>query len=270
MGQNVVQGSALMGDFQTQADLVGIFAEDLLVRHNDETGGVAVGIVDPFFQNLQSVGLARIFAGDGIDSFDLFHLRAGQCQQAVFDGDHLLSHDVVFEFHQQIVDFIDNARRGIFNGKYGKIRTAFINGTHGIPEGFHMECIDILAKKFPHGCLGIGTFRTLIDHSGTLGLQFIHTDEGESAFTAMGCQQLVLELSAHGHDLFKQFLHAVAVEIIMGQCLDSGDLLLLSLFVKYFFAGLYFIFRHLSADIHALLIEIHDLPVNGVDLLSQL
>ena len=133
-----------------------------------------------------------------------------------------------------------------------------------------MECIDILAKKFPHGCLGIGTFRTLIDHSGTLGLQFIHTDEGESAFTAMGCQQLVLELSAHGHDLFKQFLHAVAVEIIMGQCLDSGDLLLLSLFVKYFFAGLYFIFRHLSADIHALLIEIHDLPVNGVDLLSQL
>ena len=45
MGQNVVQGSALMGDFQTQADLVGIFAEDLLVRHNDETGGVAVGIV---------------------------------------------------------------------------------------------------------------------------------------------------------------------------------------------------------------------------------
>ena len=30
-----------MGDFQTQADLVGIFAEDLLVRHNDETGGVA-------------------------------------------------------------------------------------------------------------------------------------------------------------------------------------------------------------------------------------
>ena len=44
----------------------------------------------------------------------------------------------------------------------------------------------------------------------------------------MGCQQLVLELSAHGHDLFKQFLHAVAVEIIMGQCLDSGDLLLLS------------------------------------------
>ena len=206
--------------------------------------------------------------GMGIDSFDLFHLRAGQCQQAVFDGDHLLSHDVVFEFHQQIVDFIDNARRGIFNGKYGKIRTAFINGTHGIPEGFHMECIDILAKKFPHGCLGIGTFRTLIDHSGTLGLQFIHTDEGESAFTAMDCQQLVLELSAHGHDLFKQFLHAVAVEIIMGQRLDSGDLLLLSLFVKYFFAGLYFIFRHLSADIHALLIEIHDLPVNGVDLLS--
>ena len=72
MGQNVVQGSALMGDFQTQADLVGIFAEDLLVRHNDETGGVAVGIVDPFFQNFQSVGLSCVFAGDGCLGFILF------------------------------------------------------------------------------------------------------------------------------------------------------------------------------------------------------
>ena len=36
MGQNVIQGSALVGDLQTQTDLVGIFAEDLLVRHNDK------------------------------------------------------------------------------------------------------------------------------------------------------------------------------------------------------------------------------------------
>ena len=64
MGQNVIQGSALVGNLQTQTDLVGIFTEDLLVRHNDKTGGIAVGIIDPFFQNFQSVGLSRIFAGD--------------------------------------------------------------------------------------------------------------------------------------------------------------------------------------------------------------
>ena len=51
---------------------------------------------------------------------------------------------------------------------------------------------------------------------------------------------------------------------------DTGDLLLFTLLVEYLFPRLYFIFRHLSADIHALLIKIHDLPVNGVDLLSQL
>lgn len=50
MGQNVIQGSALVGNLQAQTDLVGIFTEDLLVRHNDETGGIAVGIIDPFFR----------------------------------------------------------------------------------------------------------------------------------------------------------------------------------------------------------------------------
>ena len=60
----------------------------------------------------------------------------------------------------------------------------------------------------------------------------------------------------------------MAVEIVVGQCLDTGDLLLLTLLVEYLFPRLYFIFRHLSADIHALLIEIHDLSVDGVDLLS--
>ena len=60
----------------------------------------------------------------------------------------------------------------------------------------------------------------------------------------------------------------MAVEIVVGQCLDTGDLLLLTLLVEYFFPRLYFILRHLSADIHALLIEIYDLSVNGVDLLS--
>lgn len=65
MGQNVIQGSALVGNLQAQTDLVGIFTENLLVRHNDETGGIAVGIIDPFFQNFQSVGLSRVFAGDG-------------------------------------------------------------------------------------------------------------------------------------------------------------------------------------------------------------
>ena len=72
MGQNVIQGSALVGNLQAQTDLVGIFTEDLLVCHNDETGGIAVGIIDPFFQNFQSVGLSRIFAGDGCLGFILF------------------------------------------------------------------------------------------------------------------------------------------------------------------------------------------------------
>ena len=72
MGQNVIQGSALVGDLQAQTDLVGIFTEDFLVRHNDETGGIAVGIIDPFFQNFQSIGLSRVFAGNGCLGLVLF------------------------------------------------------------------------------------------------------------------------------------------------------------------------------------------------------
>ena len=124
--------------------------------------------------------------GMGIDSFDLFHLRPGQCQQTMLDGNDLLSYDIILEFYQQIIDLIHDSGGGILNGKYREICAAFINGTHGIPESFHMECIDILAKKFPHGCLGIGTFRTLIDHSGTVGFQFFHADKRKPSLTSVG------------------------------------------------------------------------------------
>lgn len=79
----MIQGSALVGDLQAQTDLVGIFTEDLLVRHNDETGRIAVGIIDPFFQNFQSVGLSRVFAGDSCLGFILF-LRYFNAAKALF------------------------------------------------------------------------------------------------------------------------------------------------------------------------------------------
>ena len=124
--------------------------------------------------------------GMGIDSFDLFHLRPGQCQQTMLDGNDLLSYDIILEFYQQIIDLIHDSGGGILNGKYCEIRTAFINSTHGIPESFHMEGIDIFPEKPAHGSLGIRPLRSLVDHSGTVGFQFFHADKRKPSFTSVG------------------------------------------------------------------------------------
>ena len=113
-----VQGSALMGDFQTQADLVGIFAEDLLVRHNDETGGVAVGIVDPFFQNLQSVGLTRIFAGDGRLGLILVLCHLQCCESVVLHADLLPV--MLGDVDQQDHEYYNKSPEIVFKGSCDK------------------------------------------------------------------------------------------------------------------------------------------------------
>ena len=79
--------------------------------------------------------------------------------------------------------------------------------------------------------------------------------------------QLILALSADRHDLLEQLPDSVPVERAVA---ERRKLFHFTVFVKNFFARLYLIFRHLSRDLHPLLIQRNDLLVNNINLISQL
>ena len=82
--------------------------------------------------------------------------------------------------------------------------------------------------------------------------------------------QLILALSADRHDLLKQLPDSVPVERAVAERRKRRKLFHFTVFVKNFFARLYLIFRHLSRDLHPLLIQRNDLLVNDINLISQL
>ena len=197
-----------MRQFKTNADLIGIFFKNLLIRHNDKPGGIVLFLIDALPQHRKPINLSRMPGSNGplapdtvlshlpcrkrvIGHTDLLpvlpcqipralHQRlgmgiygayllfpaAGHTQQAVLNADNLFPHNIMFKLHQQVIDFTHHAGRGILNGKYGKIRTAFINGAHGLPERVHMKAVNPFAKIRFHRRLGICAFRSLENHSG--------------------------------------------------------------------------------------------------------
>lgn len=82
--------------------------------------------------------------------------------------------------------------------------------------------------------------------------------------------QLILALSADRHDLLEQLPDSVPVERAVAERRKRRKLFHFTVFVKNFFARLYLIFRHLSRDLHPLLIQRNDLLVNDINLISQL
>ena len=204
----------------------------------------------------------------GIYCFDFGQIRSRQTKQTVFNFDNLLTDNIVFKFYQQIINLTDHTRCGIFNRQNSKIRTAFIDRTHRIPECLHMKTIDGFAEIFIHGSLRICTFRSLKYNSCLLRIQFIDTNERKFTKASFFCQHLILQLSAHGHDLLKQFFHTVAVKLVMCLGFHLSDLFFLTRSVKYLFSGFDLILCHLLADIHSFFIQIHDLSVDLINLIS--
>ena len=205
----------------------------------------------------------------GIDRSDVGELCAGHPKETVLYPDNLLSHNIIFVFLKQVVYFADNACCGVLDGKHRKISAALVYGAHGVPEGIHMEAVDLIPKILRHCRLGIGAVRSLEDHSRLPRLQFLHLYKRQPAKASRLCQKPVLQLPAHGHDLFKKLLDALSVKLVVGQRPDLLKLLRLALSVKNLFSGTDLVFRHLSADIHPFLVQFHDLRVYGIDLRSQ-
>ena len=215
----MIERSAPVRDLKADADLGRILSENLLVRHDDKTGGIIFLLIDSLVQDLQSVSLSRISAGDrrlcpvaflchlprrkrivrhadlapivlreesralhqrlrmGVYRPDLLLLCPRNRQQTMFDADDLLPDDIILKFHQQIIDLTDDPRRGIRDPLPGNIGPALRDRRHGIAECIHMETLDLIPEKLPHGSLRIRTFRPLIHHSGILKIQTVHSDK---------------------------------------------------------------------------------------------
>lgn len=132
-----------------------------------------------------------------------------------------------------------------------------------------MKAVDPVAEVGPHGRLTVGALYPLKYHTNLF--LFYGRDLHKRQFsdgTRLG-QQLILKLPTHGHDLLKQLLDPMAVKIIGGKPGQSTDLGLFPLLIQHLFPGTDLIFRHLPADIHSPLVQIHDLTVNFINFFSQ-
>ena len=190
-------------------------------------------------------------------------------QQAVFYADDLLSYYIIFVLLQQIIYLADDPRRGILYGQHRKIRSPVVYGIHGVPKGVHMKAVHVPAEVLQHGRLRIGALRPLKHHSGILRLQTVHADERQPSKAPALCQALILQLPAHGHDLLKQLLHSSGVELAVGKSPHLRQLLQLPLPVQNISARGDLVLRHLPADVHAPLVQLHDFAVYLVYLFPQ-
>ena len=81
-------------------------------------------------------------------------------------------------------------------------------------------------------------------------------------------QLLILKLPAHRHQLLVQLMYTFSVKFSGHLALHTFQLLTLPLAVKDLSAILDFIFSHLSAEIHSLFKQFHDLVIYRIQLFS--
>ena len=132
-----------------------------------------------------------------------------------------------------------------------------------------MKALDLLTKESVHGSKTVSALHTLEDNRGMFLFQILYFDKFGFFLHTIFLKKLVLAFAADGHDLFKQFLHAAAVKIIMGFAAEGLQLFLFPAFIKDGFSCLNLKLRHILADLHPLLKELYDLGVNHVDVITH-
>ena len=133
-----------------------------------------------------------------------------------------------------------------------------------------MKAADPLSKILVHRHLGVGALRSLKHHSRLLCLQSVHPNKGKLVQSPLLCDELVLELTAHGHNLLKKLPHPMAVKGVVRQGLHLSDLFLLPGLVKNLLSRLDLVFCHILTDRHPLFIQLHDILVDCVKLSPKL
>ena len=131
-----------------------------------------------------------------------------------------------------------------------------------------MERGDLIAKILLHCSLTVCSFHALEHYADILFLQLIHTDKRQAACHTVFLQQLILQFTAHRHDLLKQFFNPVTVEVVVCHIFCLFNDFFFTFLIKHLFAGADLVLCHFSADLHTLLKKLRHLTVNGVYLIS--
>ena len=122
---------------------------------------------------MQAVGLDIAGAlGNGLAmAVDLAYVRelgAGLDEQVVVDLKAQRTHDVEVELGEQVVDGVDRAGGGVFDGQHAKLAEAVAHGAHDALEGLEERDVGYV-EELARGYLAVGAFHALAGDGGRLG-----------------------------------------------------------------------------------------------------
>ena len=215
--------------------------------------------------------------GDGLAvAVDLAHvlqLDAGFDQQVVVDLEAQRAHDVEVELGEQVVDGVDRASGGVFDGQHAKLAEAVAHGAHDALESFEESDIGHI-EELACGNLAVGSFDALAGDRGSLGegrvegcgrsVGFLrHRDALELVDVA-----LLLGL-AHAHEEAEQGdgLGLVALGRAAGEVIELGAL---AGGVEDGLAHLDFGLGDLGGNVHALDKAVEERGVDAIDGLANI
>ena len=165
-----------------------------------------------------------------VDLAHVCELGAGLDEQVMIDLEAQRAHDVEVELGEQVVDGVDRAGGGVFDGQHAKLAKAVAHGTHDALEGLEERDIGYV-EELARGDLAVGAFDALAGDAGRLGEKRVkgcsrgvgllrHRDALELVDVA-----LLLGL-AHAHEETKQGdgLGLVALGRAAGEVVEFGAL----------------------------------------------
>ena len=103
-----------------------------------------------------------------IDLAHVLELGAGFDEQVVVDLEAQRAHDVEIELGEQVVDGVDRASGGVFDGQHAKLAKAVAHGAHDALEGLKEGDIGHV-EELARGDLAVGAFDPLAGDSCRLG-----------------------------------------------------------------------------------------------------
>ena len=139
---------------------------------------------------------------------------------------------------------------------------------HGCTPGFYVIAFDIFPKVLAHGCIAVGSLDSLEYNGCIFKGNMLYSCKITLSVNPMFCKQLILSLTADGHDLAEKLLHAKAVKISVSFFFQGMDLLALTCRIQYLLTSFYFIFSDFLTHLHSFFKETYDLAVNLIDLVS--
>ena len=104
-----------------------------------------------------------------------------------------------------------------------------------------MIAFDVFPKVLAHGCIAVGSLDSLEYNGCIFKGNMLYSCKITLSVNPMFCKQLILSLTADGHDLAEKLLHAKAVKISVSFFFQGMDFLALTCRIQYLFACFYFI-----------------------------